>query len=138
MSGALPWGLVLAGAGLAVGAMLAGLQGLAFAIGVYLPLGSMMPIFIGGLARRIADARTPAGGVHAAASAATAGVLAASGLVAGEGLAGVVVAAMFGGGVVAKPTGPWIAGQAGQLLAAAVVAATVAFLVRAAGSARRV
>ena len=139
MEGSLPWGLVLAGAGLAAGAMIAGLQGLAFAIGVYLPLASMMPIFIGGIARRIADAGTPAvPGDHAkAAGAATAGVLAASGLVAGEGLAGVVVAALFGGKVVAKPTGTIIGGEPAQILASLVVVATVAFLVLAARDGRK-
>jgi len=39
-----------------------------------------------------------------------AGVLAASGLVAGEGLAGVAIAALFGGKLVAKPTAPLIGG----------------------------
>jgi len=135
MDGVLPWGLVLAGAGLAAGAMLAGLQGLAFAIGVYLPLASMMAIFLGGIARRIADGPArPPGSLEAGTAdrAVNAGVLAASGLVAGEGLAGVVVAAMFGGNVVAKPTGTVIGGQPGQLVATLVVVGTVVFLVLAA------
>src|SRR5215468_6253837 len=109
MAGSLPWGQVLAGAGLAAGAMLAGLQGLAFAIGVYLPLASMMAIFVGGIARRIADQAGP-GGAASAPLGATAGVLAASGLVAGEGLAGVAIAALFGGNLVARPTAPVIGG----------------------------
>ncbi len=132
LDGSLPWGLVLAGAGLAAGAMVAGLQGLAFAIGVYLPLGSMMPIFIGGLARRLADSGRPPSGPDAAGhNSATAGILGASGLVAGEGLAGVVVAGLFGGAIVGKPTGSIIEGTAGQLVGALVIAAVVAFLVRA-------
>jgi putative OPT family oligopeptide transporter len=40
LAGALPWGLVLTGGGLAIGAMLCGVSGLAFAIGVYLPLAT--------------------------------------------------------------------------------------------------
>ena len=51
LSGALPWGLVLSGAGLSVAVILCGISGLAFAIGVYLPLASMAPIFVGGCAR---------------------------------------------------------------------------------------
>jgi uncharacterized oligopeptide transporter (OPT) family protein len=47
LSGALPWGLVLTGGGLAISAMLCGVSGLAFAIGVYLPLASMAPIYAG-------------------------------------------------------------------------------------------
>jgi putative OPT family oligopeptide transporter len=136
MTGHLPWSLVLAGAGLAAGAMLAGLQGLAFAIGVYLPLGSMMAIFLGGIARRIADGAAPSGGAASAPQGATAGVLAASGLVAGEGLAGVVIAALFGGKLVARPTAPVIGGWAGDLVATLVVVGTVAFLVVAARDGR--
>jgi putative OPT family oligopeptide transporter len=135
MKGDLPWNLVLAGAGLSAGAMLAGLQGLAFAIGVYLPLASIMAIFIGGVARRIADGAAP-GGAADAPQGANAGVLAASGLVAGEGLAGVVVAALFGGKLVDKPTGPMLGGQPGQIVAALVVVGTVVFLVRAARDGR--
>jgi putative OPT family oligopeptide transporter len=134
LDGSLPWGRVLAGAGLAAGAMIAGLQGLAFAIGVYLPLGSMMPIFIGGIARRIADgAPVPvAHGAHGGhPTAGTAGILAASGLVAGEGLAGVVVAGLFGGSVVPKPTSTLVSGDVGQILGAVLVAAVVAFLIKA-------
>jgi putative OPT family oligopeptide transporter len=134
LDGSLPWGRVLAGAGLAAGAMIAGLQGLAFAIGVYLPLGSMMPIFIGGIARRIADgAPVPtAHGAHGGhPTAGTAGILAASGLVAGEGLAGVVVAGLFGGRVVPKPTSTMISGDIGQIVGAVLVAAVVAFLIKA-------
>jgi putative OPT family oligopeptide transporter len=132
MNGSLPWGLVLAGAGLAAGAMLAGLQGLAFAIGVYLPLASMMPIFVGGIARLLVErtiASPGAPGASPVSRLATAGILAASGLVAGEGLAGVVIAALFGGKVVDKPTGTLIGGELGQVLATLLVVATVGFLV---------
>lgn len=104
---------------------------LLFLGGVYLPLASMMPIFIGGIARRIADRATPPDGPEGnkAPSVVTTGVLAASGLVAGEGLAGVVVAAMFGGNLVTKPTAPVIGGQLGQLVATLIVLGTVVFLV---------
>lgn len=87
LSGSLPWGLVGTGAMLALCALLAGLPGLAFAVGIYLPLGSLTPIFLGGLVRRWIDARR-----GAAASESDGGVLAASGMIAGEGLAGVGVA----------------------------------------------
>src|SRR5512134_3387784 len=40
LAGALPWGLVLSGSGLAVGSWLCGVSPLAFSIGVYLPLAS--------------------------------------------------------------------------------------------------
>ncbi|TAJ24206.1 MAG: oligopeptide transporter, OPT family, partial [Planctomycetota bacterium] len=47
LEGALPWDLVLTGAGLSIGALLCGVSALAFAIGVYLPLANLTPIFLG-------------------------------------------------------------------------------------------
>ncbi|HEY8232099.1 MAG TPA: oligopeptide transporter, OPT family, partial [Vicinamibacteria bacterium] len=94
LAGELPWGLVLTGAGLSIGAMLCGVSGLAFAIGVYLPLATMAPLYVGGCVRALAErGRGPAkeGRVDT-------GVLAASGLVAGEGLAGVLVAGLVASG----------------------------------------
>ena len=53
LAGALPWGLVLSGAGLAITALLCSVSPLAFAIGVYLPLGTMAAIFVGAQAIRM-------------------------------------------------------------------------------------
>jgi nitrate/nitrite transporter NarK len=58
-------------------------------------------------------------------------VLAASGLVAGEGLAGVAVAALVATGVAAKSMTPRIPGAAGEVVGLAVVAAVCFFLYRA-------
>jgi putative OPT family oligopeptide transporter len=91
LAGALPWGLVLTGGGLAIAAILCGVSGLAFAIGVYLPLSSMMPIFVGGCVRALAER----GAAKVGEGEADGGILAASGLVAGEGLAGILVAALI-------------------------------------------
>ncbi len=55
LSGELPWGLVLTGAGVSGAAMLCGVSGLAFAIGMYLPLATMAPIFVGGCVRAMAS-----------------------------------------------------------------------------------
>jgi putative OPT family oligopeptide transporter len=87
LSGSLPWGLVGTGSAFALSAMLAGLPGLAFAVGIYLPLGSLTPIFVGGLVRRAVDSRRKEGAREG-----NPGVLAASGMIAGEGLAGVAIA----------------------------------------------
>jgi putative OPT family oligopeptide transporter len=134
LTGSLPWELVLSGAGLSVAAMLAGVNGLGFAIGVYLPLVAMAPIFVGGCARRLADGwgKKPdedAEGGH--------GVLAASGLVAGEGLAGLAVAVLVGGLKYARPKEALLTGTVGNLAALAIVAALVLFLVRAGRSGRK-
>lgn len=55
LDGELPWDLVLIGVVIAVMLELCGLPSLAFAVGVYLPLSSSVPIFIGGLVRWVAD-----------------------------------------------------------------------------------
>ena len=52
MTQKLPWGLVILGAVLAVVMQLAGVSALAFAVGVYLPLSTTLPIFVGGAAPR--------------------------------------------------------------------------------------
>jgi putative OPT family oligopeptide transporter len=91
LSGALPWGLVAVGAALTICAIIAGLPGLAFAVGIYLPLGSLTPIFLGGIVAQIVNARRKGKSVES-----DPGVLGAAGMVAGEGLAGVVIALLVG------------------------------------------
>ncbi len=128
LSGQLPWDLVLSGGGIAIAAMLCGVSGLAFAIGVYLPLASMMPIFVGGCVRGLCDHAGLASGDSE--GAANRGVLAASGLVAGEGLAGVAVAAGVIGGVIPNPKGRsvLVAGVPGELLGLMALVALCGFL----------
>jgi hypothetical protein len=87
LAGALPWGLVGTGAALSISAILMGLPGLAFAVGIYLPVASLTPIFVGGIVRHRVDARR-----RGPAPESDAGVLASSGMIAGEGLAGVAIA----------------------------------------------
>jgi putative OPT family oligopeptide transporter len=132
LAGSLPWDLVLTGGGLAIGAMLCGVSGLAFAIGVYLPLAAMAPLFVGGCVRAWVERH----GAAAPGERADAGILAASGLVAGEGLAGVVIAALVGAGVAPRSMDPVLAGATGGLAASAVVLAACFFLARAGRAAR--
>lgn len=87
LAGSLPWGLVGTGAALSICALIAGLPGLAFAVGIYLPVATLTPIFVGGIIRRMVEAARKGAAVQN-----DPGVLAASGLVAGEGLAGVAIA----------------------------------------------
>jgi putative OPT family oligopeptide transporter len=93
LAGSLPWGLVGTGAGLAICALLAGLPGLSFAVGIYLPLSTLAPVFVGGIVRRMVDAKR-----EAKPGESDSGVLAASGMIAGEGLAGVAIAFLIAGG----------------------------------------
>jgi len=131
LAGALPWGLVLSGAGLAIGAFLWGVSSLAFAIGVYLPLATMAAIYVGGAVRAFAER-----GRKAADGKATddPGVLAASGLVAGEGLAGVLVAGLVAAGLAEKSKPALIGGVAGEIAVAATILLVCAFLYQAARS----
>ena len=126
LSGALPWDLVLTGAGLSLGAMLCGVSGLAFAIGVYLPLASMAPLYVGGCVRALVErgrGPLPEGRSDP-------GILAASGLVAGEGLAGVAVAGLVAAGLAPKAMDPRVGGMVGQLVAAAIALAVCAFMLQ--------
>jgi uncharacterized oligopeptide transporter (OPT) family protein len=133
LSGDLPWGLVATGAGVSVAAMLCGVSGLAFAIGVYLPLASMLAIFVGGLTRGFVERRRKGDQLEGT----DPGVLAASGLVAGEGLAGILVAALVGTQAIAKSKSPLIPGVGGEMVMLLAVTAIAGFLVAAGRSAAR-
>src|SRR3990172_6163727 len=127
LAGELPWGLVLTGAGLAVGAMLCGVSGLAFAIGVYLPLATMAALYVGGCVRALAER----GAAKKGPGEGDPGILAASGLVAGEGLAGVLVAGLVALGLAPRSMDPRLGGLAGEAAALGVAAAVCLFLFRA-------
>jgi putative OPT family oligopeptide transporter len=129
LAGKLPWGLVLSGGGLAIAGMLCGASGLAFAIGVYLPLASMAPIYVGGCVRGWVERMRSRSGTGAEEDP---GILAASGLVAGEGLAGVLVAALVAAGVAPRSRAPLLSGAAGGALTLAALFAVCVFLSRAA------
>jgi putative OPT family oligopeptide transporter len=128
LAGELPWGLVLTGGGLAIGGMLCGVSGLAFAIGVYLPLATMGPLWVGGCVRALGERGLPIPG----AATSDPGILAASGLVAGEGLAGVLVAGLVAAKLAPRAMEPRIGGFAGEVVAVAAILAVCAFLYRAA------
>jgi hypothetical protein len=100
LSRELPWGLVLIGAMIALVLEMSFLPSLAFATGVYLPLSSSSPIFIGGLVRKAVDAylrrkhhRANLSEEQLAAEGdKSPGVLLASGYIAGGAIAGIVIA----------------------------------------------
>ena len=89
----LPWGLVFAGMAIAVVIELCGIKSLSFAVGLYLPLSTTMPIAIGGFLRGLMDRKK--GGGHDE-SEISSGMLYATGLVAGGALTGVAIAALQG------------------------------------------
>ncbi|HVG25764.1 MAG TPA: oligopeptide transporter, OPT family [Thermoanaerobaculia bacterium] len=125
LSGSLPWGLVGTGAALSICAIIAGLPGLAFAVGIYLPLGSLTPIYAGGIVRRIVEARSKGTSEES-----DPGVLAASGMIAGEGLTGVLIAVAAAFGYKAGDD-PIVGGVTGRILGSVVVLAVCALLYKA-------
>jgi putative OPT family oligopeptide transporter len=86
----LPWRLVLIGALIAVALELTGTAALPFAVGIYLPITTSMPIFIGGAVRWLVDRRRRS---KAAKDGDTSpGVLLSSGYIAGGSIAGMLLA----------------------------------------------
>jgi len=98
----LPWALVLLGVMTSITLEMCGIPSLAFAVGVYLPLSTSSPIFIGGLIRWLVDAarrrrlRNLTAGQLAGESDRSPGVLLSSGYIAGGAIAGIVIAFLAG------------------------------------------
>jgi putative OPT family oligopeptide transporter len=89
MARQLPWGLVILGAVLAIVMQLSGVSALAFAVGVYLPLATTLPIFVGGVIRGFVDR---ARGFTPEEAETSPGTLLSTGLIAGGSLAGIIIA----------------------------------------------
>jgi uncharacterized oligopeptide transporter (OPT) family protein len=100
----LPWGLVLLGVMISLVLEMSGIPSLAFAVGVYLPLSSSSPIWIGGLVRWLVDSARNRKLAHlelsdeqlTAEGDKSPGVLMASGYIAGGAIAGILIAFMAG------------------------------------------
>ena len=100
LGGQLPWGLVLLGVFIAVVLELSGVSALAFAVGVYLPISTSAPVYVGGMVHWLVDRYTRH--KHAGAQLTedqlvaegdkSNGVLLSSGYIAGGTLAGVLFA----------------------------------------------
>lgn len=87
----LPWVLILMGISLTIAVELCGVRALAFAVGVYLPLSTTMPIFVGGVIKwavdKFARAKEEESGP---------GMLFSSGLIAGGAIGGLLFAILTG------------------------------------------
>jgi len=88
----LDWHFVLVGAFIAVTMELCDVKSLSFAVGLYLPLSTTLPIFAGGALKGVIDAAAAKKGGKAEDSELGGGSLFATGLVAGGALMGVIVA----------------------------------------------
>jgi putative OPT family oligopeptide transporter len=140
----LPWTLVLFGVMISVVLEMAGIQALAFSVGVYLPLVSTLPIAVGGAVRWAADRRNNKLPQYArlneeertAAGDRSWGTLLASGYIAGGALAGIIIAITAGvmtnfDSMMAKwaeASNPFFAGPRADLLSLIPYAAIVLLL----------
>jgi uncharacterized oligopeptide transporter (OPT) family protein len=149
----LPWALVLLGVMIAVVLEMCAIPSLAFAVGVYLPISSSLPIFIGGAVRWLVDRRSRdrvrdqalSEAELAAESDRSPGVLMASGYIAGGAIAGIGIA--FSAGVLGafdrditklmEHANPFLGGANADLLSVLPFLALMALLFRA-GSAKRI
>ena len=128
----IPWAFVLVGVGLALVSEVVRIPSLPFAVGIYLPITTMTPIFLGGLIRKILEDRQP--NQQAKERVREQGVLYASGLIGGDGIMGVLIA--FWAGVFGIPRGfghDWM-GPLDQVLSLAMLCLLGYLIVR---SARR-
>jgi putative OPT family oligopeptide transporter len=95
VGGEMAWPLVIVGIAMGISLVLIKVRSpMLFAVGMYLPLETTFAIFVGGVLRGIVDKRAEKRGYNAAQKARVenAGVLTASGLIAGEALMGLVAA----------------------------------------------
>ncbi|HUO87439.1 MAG TPA: oligopeptide transporter, OPT family, partial [Thermoanaerobaculia bacterium] len=129
----LPWGLVAIGVGIAIVAeFVLRIPSLPFAVGVYLPVSTMVPVFLGGLLRGWAVRKAADPGEAVARR--DRGVLLGSGLVGGEGLMGVAIAGLAGW-AARRETQRWTlgtgwAGEAAEWLAVALFVGLVLLFAR--------
>ena len=113
MSGNLPWALVFVGVFIAVIAEIFGIPVMPFAVGIYLPIFSTTGIMVGGLVRLWADKKKTSSEEERKEQTNN-GTLFASGMIAGEGLVGVLLAIFaFAGIDIALP---FSLGNAGSIV----------------------
>ncbi len=93
LSRKLPWGLVLVGVSLVIAVELLGIRSLTFAVGAYLPIGTTLPIFVGGVIRWMVDQAAKRAGSEEEGDISS-GSLFASGLIAAGGIAGLIGVAL--------------------------------------------
>ncbi|MDO4556481.1 MAG: oligopeptide transporter, OPT family [Lachnospiraceae bacterium] len=91
MNGNLPWNMIFAGAGIAIVVEILGIPVMPVAVGMYLPIRTTSAIMIGGLVRMWFEKKKMPS-EEARKTAINKGVLYTSGMIAGEGLVGILLA----------------------------------------------
>jgi len=129
LGGNLPWELFLAGGAFAIVAELLRVPSLPFAVGIYLPLSTMTPIFVGGAVRHYIE-KSAKKNEKLRTNRKEKGILLGSGFIAGEGIAMVLVA-IYAYISKAKPAGIGLVwpGHLGDFVALAAFLALVAYLI---------
>ncbi len=92
MGGQLPWPLVFIGVGIGIVVELLGIQILPFAVGLYLPIHLSTPIMLGGIIRGLLEKRHKED--KELDNKVESGILFSSGLIAGEGVIGILLAVL--------------------------------------------
>ena len=105
----LDWTFVLCGVFIAIVVELCQVKALSFAVGLYLPLSTTLPIFIGGAIKGLVDWRASRKNLSAEDAELGKGSLFATGLVAGGALSGVIVALLTVNEGIANAIAPWSA-----------------------------
>jgi putative OPT family oligopeptide transporter len=122
VGGDMAWPLVVVGILLGLAMIMIEVKSvMLFSVGMYLPLGTTFAIFVGGLIRWVTDMLRDRRGFNDAQKARVdnAGVLTASGLIAGEALCGLVIAGLVGSGydvALVKWTAPAILAVAAMII----------------------
>lgn len=132
MGGTLPWGLIFCGMGVAVVLEILRLPVLPFAVGLYLPIYLSTPIYIGGIIRWITEKFFFKDNPEKNRLCVDKGVLYSSGMIAGEGIIGILLAVFavipFKGGSLLSfidlgiPLGNW-----GSILFFIIIIASIFF-----------
>ncbi len=134
MSAELPWNLVLVGALIAVVIEIIGIPVLPFAIGIYLPVQLNACIMVGGIVRLVFDKMKFKGDEEKKKEVTNDGILFCSGMIAGEGLVGILLAilAVFGVGEMIDISGllnlpPVVSSIAGLVVFALIILTVLKF-----------
>ena len=121
MNGNLPWTLIFAGVFIGVVVEIMGIPVMPFAVGLYLPIYISLPMVVGGLIRLYVDKKKGLSEEEKKA-ANNRGILYSSGLIAGEGLVGILLAALAAAKVNVDVSGSFSLGSIGSLILFALLA----------------
>ena len=116
MGGTLPWVLIFMGAFIAIVVEILGIPVLAFSIGLYLPIYLSAPIMVGGVIRWFVDNKKKYDSDKARKDGSDRGVLYAAGMIAGEGIVGILLAVFAVFKIDSKIVLPFQLPQIGSLI----------------------